>query len=151
MFMQDEGVTWIVAADGAEAKVFEERLKAGAVHELPDWRMSQSGGDFPKATSHGATVHESGGPGRHQSGEHAPRQEAEDRFLRRVAEALGQAASRNTYQHLVLMAPPRALGALRSALPKPAHDRLAGSDAHECVREGADQIRERLRAVRARS
>lgn len=149
--MQDEGVTWIVAADGAEAKVFEERLKAGPVHELPDWRMSQAGGDFPKAARHGATVHESAGVGRHQSGEHAPRQEAEDRFLHRVAEALGQAASRNTYQHLVLMAPPRALGALRSALPKAAHDRLSGSDPHECVRETADQIRERLRATRARS
>ena len=48
MFMQDEGVTWIVAADGAEAKVFEERLKAGAVHELPDWRMSQSGTRLPR-------------------------------------------------------------------------------------------------------
>lgn len=149
--MQDEGVTWIVAADGAEAKVFEERLKAGPVHELPDWRMTQGGGDFPKASRPGATVHESGGPGRHQSGEHAPRQEAEDRFLHRVAEALGQAAGRGAYQHLVLLAPPRALGALRSALPRAAHDRLAGSEPHECVRETADQIRERLRAVRARA
>lgn len=149
--MQDEGVTWIVAADGAEARVFEERLKAGPVHELADLRMAQSGGDFPKASGHGATVHESGGPGRHQSGEHAPRQEAENRFLQRVAEALAQAAHRNAFQHLVLMAPPRALGALRSALPKAAHDRLAGSDSHECVREDADRIRERLRAVRART
>ena len=147
--MQDEGVTWIVAADGAAARVFEERLKAGAVRELSEQRMSQDGGDFPRATAHGATVHERGGPGRHQSGEHAPRQEAEDRFLRRVAQALGDAAVRDAYQHLVLMAPARALGALRSALPKAAHGRLSGSASHECVQETADQIRERLRAVRA--
>lgn len=149
--MEVTGTTWILVADGDQARVFEERQRAGEVREVEALRMGRTGGDYPRAAAHGATVHDRAGHGQHGAGERAPHEEAEDRFLERVAESLADPARRNVFQELVIMAPPRALGALRQALPKAAHALLEGSDPHECVRENAEDIRHRLRKVRAKA
>ncbi|MCG9917073.1 MAG: host attachment family protein [Phenylobacterium sp.] len=144
------GTTWIVVADGDQARIFEERQRAGEVREVEAHRMGRVGGDYPRAAAHGATVHDRAGYGQHGAGEHAPHQEAEDRFLERVAESLVEPLRHNTFESLVIMAPPRALGVLRQALPKAAQARLVGTDPHECIRETAEDIRGRLRKVRAK-
>lgn len=144
------GTTWIVVADGDQARIFEERQRAGEVREVEAHRMGRVGGDYPRAAAHGATVHDRAGYGQHGAGERAPHQEAEDRFLERVAESLVEPLRHNTFESLVIMAPPRALGVLRQALPKAAQARLVGTDPHECIRETAEDIRGRLRKVRAK-
>lgn len=149
--MDVTGTTWIVVADGDQARVFEERQRAGEVREIEALHMGRTGGDYPRAAAHGATVHDRAGHGQHGAGERAPHEEAEDRFLERVAESLADPARRGTFQGLVIMAPPRALGVLRQALPKAAQALLEGSDPHECVRETAEHIRLRLRKVRAKT
>lgn len=151
VIMDVTGTTWILAADGDQARIFEERQRAGDVRELEALHLGRAGGDYPKAAAHGATVHDRAGHGQHGAGERAPHEEAEDRFLQRVAESLAGPAQRGAFQGLVIMAPPRALGVLRQALPKAAHALLEGSDPHECVRETADDIRNRLRKVRAKA
>lgn len=145
------GTTWIIVADGDQARIFEERQRAGDVREVEAHRMGRVGGDYPKAAAHGATVHDRAGHGQHGAGERAPHQEAEDRFLERVAESLAEPLRRRAFESLVIMAPPRALGVLRQALPKAAQALLAGSDPHECVRETAEEIRGRLRKIRTKS
>lgn len=147
--MEQSGITWVVAADGAQARIFEERIRAGEVVERKAEAMAQKGGDYPHAAGSGATVHERAGPRRHGADERAPRQEAEDRFLARLADQLGKDAQAGAFDELVILAPPRALGALRSALPKAAAQRLAGSSPVECVHEDAAAIRQRLRQTRA--
>ncbi len=149
--MDLSGTTWIVVADGDQARVFEERQRAGDVREVEAHRMGREGGDYPRAAAHGATVHDRAGHGQHGAGERAPSQEAEDRFLERVAESLAEPLRRKAYESLVIMAPPRALGVLRQALPKAVQFRLAGSDPHECVKETAADIRRRLRKIRAKA
>ena len=144
------GTTWIVVADGDQARIFEERQRAGEVREVEAHRMGRVGGDYPRAAAHGATVHDRAGYGQHGAGERVPHQEAEDRFLERVAESLVEPLRHNTFESLVIMAPPRALGVLRQALPKAAQARLVGTDPHECIRETAEDIRGRLRKVRAK-
>lgn len=148
--MDVTGTTWILVADGDQARIFEERLRASDVRELESLHMGRGGGDYPRGANHGATVHDRAGYGQHGAGERAPHQEAEDRFLERVADSLAEPLRRDAFQSLVIMAPPRALGVLRQALPKAAHARLEGSDPHECVRESAEDIRTRLRKVRAK-
>ena len=149
--MDVTGTTWILVADGDQARIFEERQRAGEVRELEARHMGRTGGDYPKAAAHGATVHDRAGHGQHGAGERAPHEEAEDRFLERVAESLAEPARGGVFQGLVIMAPPRALGVLRQALPKPAQALVEGSDPHECVRETAEDIRHRLRHVRAKA
>ncbi len=149
--MDVTGTTWIVVADGDQARIFEERQRAGDVREVEAHRMGRVGGDYPRAAAHGATVHDRAGYGQHGAGERAPRQEAEDRFLERVAESLAEPRRRRAFESLVIMAPPRALGVLRQALPQAVQAQLTGSDPHECIRETAEGIRDRLRKVRAKA
>lgn len=149
--MELGGTTWIVAADGAEARVFEERVLAGDVREVSDFHMKANGHDWPSAHRHTATAHESAGSGRHGAGGREPADEAERRFLRRVAAELDAAAGRRAFDSLVIMAPPRALGMLKAELSSALAAKLAGSEAHERVRDNAEAIRQHLRDLRARA
>ncbi|MFN3583403.1 host attachment protein [Phenylobacterium sp.] len=149
--MELGGTTWIVAADGAEARVFEERVRAGEVREVSDFHMKADGHDWPTAHRHPATAHESAGFGRHGAGGRDPADEAERRFLRRVAAELDAAAARKAFDSLVIMAPPRALGVLKAELTPALARKLEASEAHERVGEGAEAIRHHLRDLRARA
>ncbi|MCR5876167.1 host attachment protein [Phenylobacterium sp. J426] len=149
--MELTGTTWIVAADAVEARVFEERVRAGEVRERKEMRLQSNGEDEPKSHRHMTTVHESGGPGRHGAGARDMDHESERRFLRRVAAELEAAAKRGAFERLALMAPPRALGLLRAELGAACARRLDVCDAHERVHDDAEAIRRRLREARARA
>ena len=149
--MEDQGTTWVVAADGAQMRVFEERARAGELRELPAESMRIEGGDRQQAGPHSTTVHERGGLGRHGAHEHKPSQEAEVRFLARVVEHLHAAAQRNAFDRLVLIAPPTALGALRAKLTPQLSARIEASDAHERITDDAEAMRAHLRQVRAKA
>ena len=143
--------TWIVTADGARARIFEEKRRLGELHELPDRAMQVRDDDRPSGRRHLATVHDRQGVGRHGAGELDLDGQTARRFLRRVALELERAAARGEFGSLVLMAPPRARGRLRSELSERLRAQLAGSDHHDAIRETPEQVRERLRDVRARS
>lgn len=145
------GVTWIVTADAIAARVFVERVRAGAVHELPALRMTATDDERGAGRGQRATVHQRVGAGHHGAGESSYEHEAEERFLRRVAQCLAEAAGRGEFDRLVLMGPPHALGALKKALPSAAAARLDVTDAHNRREDDAEAIRTHLRAARARA
>lgn len=145
------GVTWIVTADAIAARVFVERVRAGAVHELPDLRMTATSEERGAGRGQRTTVHQRVGAGRHGAGESSYEHDAEERFLRRVAQHLAEAAGRGEFDRLVLMGPPHALGALKKALPPAAAARLDVTDAHNRREDDAEAIRTHLRAARARA
>jgi protein required for attachment to host cells len=141
--------TWIVVADGARARVFEERERLGPVRELTDHALHQSGEDRTHASHPKAAGQQSSGPGRHNVNEADPHGQAEDRFLHRVAHAVDQAAQSHAFGRLVLIAPPKALGVLKAALKPAAAGRLDLTDPHERTGEDAAAIRARLQHLRA--
>lgn len=146
--MIEDATTWIVTADGRRARVFEERRRHGALHEVEAMAMRLESGDEARSAHPGGTVHERGGPGRHNAYEVSPADEAEHRFLRRLAKRLDAAAQAGEFESLVLIAPPKALGALRDALG-PASRRLTRhEEPRDRVRESADDLRLRLRDLR---
>lgn len=147
--MNDNGTTWVVVADGAHLRVFEERSRAAELRELADWTMRQESSDRPAATHHPATVHERAGSGRHAGKEDNPAQEAESRFLARVAKRLQLAAERNEFHGLVLVAPPKALGILRAELGERLAGRVEASDPHDRIIDDAEAMRVHLRHARA--
>jgi protein required for attachment to host cells len=147
--MIETGMTWVVAADGAQARLFEEPRRAGPLRERPDWALRQEPADWPRAVHPAATVHQRTGAGRHAGKEAKPSREAERRFLLRVAEQLEAAAARHEFERLVLMAPPRALGMLRGALSPGLKARVEASDPHDRVDADAARIRQSLRDLRA--
>jgi protein required for attachment to host cells len=124
--MDESGTTWILAANGAAARLFEERTRAGDVREAPSMRMTQSRADRALESS----------------------AESERRFLERVAGMLTAAERHRAFDDLVVFAPPEALGYLRRHLGPGVQKRLCASAAHDCVLECGEEIRHRLRALR---
>lgn len=149
--MDHGGVTWVVTADSVEARVFAERVRSGPLRELPELRMAATDAERGAGRREQATVHARVGSWRHTAGGRETAHEAEVRFLRRVAVALGLAAGRGEFERLVLMGPPHALGTLRQALPDSLATRVDVTDAHARKHDDAETLRVHLREARARS
>lgn len=148
--MDRGGLTWIVAADARQARIFAERIRGGEVIELPARRMRADEGDQPGRHSPHGTVHEPAGLGRHGAGERDTARETERRFLKRLAARLVEAAGGGEFDCLALMAPPRALGILRGALPPAVAAKIEVCDPHERRDDGPAEIRLHLRQARGR-
>lgn len=136
--MDQGSVTWIVTADGQEARVFCERARTGPLHELDTLRMS-------------ATDQERSAGEHHRGDQRAPQHEPERRFLRRVANRVALEAGKGEFERLVLMGPPRALGFLKMALPPEVVSRIDVTDAHARRHDDPDALRKHLRQARAKS
>ena len=120
--------TWIVIADGARARLFENRGPGKGITPLSDSEMQgthaptqELGSDRP------GRVHDRMGPGRHAM---APRvdwhTQEKQVFLQAVAARLDRAAAEKAFDRLILVAPARALGELRAALGPAAAEQVAG-------------------------
>ena len=88
------------------------------------------------------------GSGRHAMDKGRNLHEAEEeKFLKRVADRVGEGEKRKAFDHLVIAAPPRALGLLRSLLPPAAQQRIRAETAKDLLDEDAPKLRERLRGL----
>jgi protein required for attachment to host cells len=121
--------SWVVVADGSQARIYDERRRDGKLHEAPAWNAKRETEDRP--------------------GVHAwlDRVVAEDRFLKHFGGKLGRAARRGQFKSLVLIAPPHALGALREGLAD-ASSLIEVSDPHERTHESRAEIEARVRSLR---
>ena len=126
--MTDRDITWIVAADGARARVFEERVHGGPLHELTEHAVHAAAHAHARAAV---------------GADHA-----EAKFLHQVAEVVNRASDAQTFQHLVLMAPPKALGELRTLLKATSLAKVRDADPHERTSEDPVKLRESLRHLR---
>ena len=111
-------ITWILVADGARARVLmnqgigkglEPAVNGEMVHAVPPTR--ELGTDRPGRAQQRGTA------GRHAIQPHVDWHRFEkEKFSREMAALLDAAAERGAFDRLVLIAPPRTLGDLRSAL-----------------------------------
>jgi protein required for attachment to host cells len=85
------------------------------------------------------------GAGRHamDKGRSLHEQE-EEKFLKRVADRLGHAEKQHQFDHLVIAAPPRALGLLRNLLPANTQARIVAETPKDLLDEPTPKLRERL-------
>jgi len=143
-----QDLTWVVVADGAQVRIFEERVRHGALHERPDFADAQSEEDRQHAAHAKAAVFSKFGPGHSVANDYDPHAQAEQKFLRRLAERLNKGAEGRAFGHLVLIAPPRALGFLREQLTPQASKRLEADAPHACLNEAAETLRRRLHDLR---
>ncbi len=110
--------TWILVADAAQARIFENQGPGKGLHELPGEAVSQTipptrdlGTDRPGRT------HGSSGSERHSM---APRADWHEQTKENFAKALGthlnDAHINQSFDRLILVAPPKTLGQLRDTL-----------------------------------
>lgn len=143
--------TWIVVADGAGARLFLNTGPGKGLRELPEGRMQTAlettrsqGSDRP------GRVHDRMGEGRHGMEPRADWHEQQKRqFARDLARRLDRAAGEKAFDRLILVAPPRFLGALRSALGAAAKRQVTGELSKDLVRASEKQILEHLGAIAA--
>jgi protein required for attachment to host cells len=111
--------TWILIADGAKARVVEQdkesRRYRPAFEEAHFGTTAQS---KEIASDRPGRSFDSAGEGRHAMEPSTdPQRYAKLSFARDLADRLTQAANRQEFDRLILVAAPRTLGDLRSVLP----------------------------------
>jgi protein required for attachment to host cells len=122
-----------------------EARRGAHLAEPGDWNMSIGADERYDIQDRPPRAHDRFGPGRHamDQGQSLHEQE-EERFLKRVAQRLEEAEARKEFDHLVIAAPPRALGILRAALAAPVKARIRAEADKDIVDEDAATLRARL-------
>lgn len=120
--------SWIVIADGAQARILENHGPGKGLVPLPSEEMHKA----PRPTREINTdrpgrSHDRVGPGRHamESPSDAHREEKR-RFADLLGEHLNEAVLKHRYDRLILVAPPKMLGDLRQSLSKEAAAKIDG-------------------------
>lgn len=140
------GASLIVVADGAHARLFEERRRGGALIDITP-RLGDLSAGSPMASAFAGRVHDRMGPASHTIEKPTPADRREEAFLDRVAAGVATVMARGEHKELVLLAGPRSLGRLRRALGRRGLTAVA-SEAHDRVGEDAETLRTRLRDLR---
>lgn len=138
--------TWILVADGARARLFETTAAGAGLAEVDCFTNPEGRGPAARRVEDRLPrVHESVGPARHAIEPHtSAHDKAADRFARSLGEALERGRLDRRYERLILVAPPRFLGALHTHLDKPLRDCVAGEIRRDLTALPPDQIRSRL-------
>ena len=140
--------TWIVVAHDAGARVFETHGRGtglALVEEIehPEGRARDR--DMASDRPGRAFRKNSGDPGRaSMSQSEGPHDRAVSDFARALAEKLKDARTQNRYWRLVLVAPPRFLGLLRSSLDGPTAKLVTASLDKDLASEKTSELAERL-------
>ena len=118
--------TWILVADGARARVLLNTGRGDGVTELPDFTVEcehPPSGDI-MADREGRSF-DSHGEGRHAMERPSdPHRSAKKVFAGTLATMLAEQAARNSFDRLVIVAPPQMLGDLRAALSPNVRDKV---------------------------
>lgn len=143
--------TWIVIADGMHARILRQDKRGAALTPALDRELYEP-------TTHGFSRDlKSDAPGRAFDTGSGARHSMESRidpkthekqlFARRVAELINDAASRKTFDQLVLVAPPKTLGELRTQLGDGAKKLVIGEIHHDLVKTPINELPQHLSEV----
>lgn len=118
--MPKSKVTWIVVADGMRARVFrQDKRGAPLIPALDQDLINPAAHGFAHdlRSDGSGRAFDTGSGARHRIEPRTdPKTHEKEVFARTVARLVDEAAQRNTFQRLILVAPPKTLGALRTNL-----------------------------------
>ena len=139
--------TWIIVADGGQARVLLSTGRAAGVQQLPDSNFSD-----PHLSTHDLVTdrqprgHESVGAARHAVEPRIdPHELRKQQFLARLAEHVENACMRREFEHLVVVAPATALGELRKHFSPQLHKCLHAEIIHDYTHQTNSYIYEHIR------
>jgi protein required for attachment to host cells len=139
------GSTWFPIADGRRARVLIEARRGAQLETPADLTMEITEDELYDVQDRPPRSFDSVGPGRHamDKGRNLHEQE-EVKVLNRVASTIVDADRQNRFDHLVIAAPPRALGMLREKLAG-VQSRIRAATPKDLLDEPEAKLRERLR------
>jgi protein required for attachment to host cells len=143
--MLQDGSTWFLLADGRRAKVLVEQRRGAPLQARDDLTMEIGPEEMYDPQDRPPRSFDRVGSGRHgmDKGRTLHEQE-ESNFLKRVADRIGEADRHKQFDHLVIAAPPRALGILRQQLAPAVHQRIRAETPKDLLDEDMPKLRERL-------
>ncbi|WP_421999342.1 host attachment protein [Reyranella sp.] len=140
---------WIVVADGARARFLAldtgtSKLVPAGPADLVSPRSRQRPRDLVSDRP-GRSFSSSRSGARHAlEPPHDPHKLEKHRFMEVLADALDEACGRRAFDDLILVAPRRSLGELRSLLSKRVQDRIGHEVAKDLAGEPPSRLRRRL-------
>lgn len=140
--MLQEGTAWFLVADGRRARLLAEPRRGAALQET--WSMEIGEEDLYDPQDRPPRSFDSVGPGRHGMERRDLHEAEEENFLKRVADRIGEAEKQKAFDHLVIAAPPRALGLLRNKLTDNAKQCIRAEASKDLLDEDTPKLRERL-------
>jgi protein required for attachment to host cells len=141
--MLQNGPAWFLIADGRRARLLTEARRGAALEEA--WSIQIGPDDLYDPQDRPPRSFDRVGAGRHAMDKGRDLHEAEEeKFLKRVAERISEGEKHKQFDHLVIAAPPRALGLLRTLLPASAQSRIRAETPKDLLDEDALKLRERL-------
>jgi len=147
--LQPVKITWVVVANGARTRVLEQRRRGAPLCELPAWERQQTDEDRRHADHERFVQGQRFGLGQPTINRRDVVEEAERRFLARFATQLRLARAQRRYERLILIAPPRALGALKASLGRSCGRCIEHAEAHDRTESSPEVLRERIRDLRS--
>lgn len=146
--MLQDGTAWILVADGRRARVLIEQRRGANLEEPSDLTMEIGEDELYDIQDRPPRSFDRVGAGRHaMDGGRSLHEMEEEKFLKRVADRVGEAEKQNLFDHLIIAAPPRALGLLRTMLPAGAKSRIRADLSKDLIAEPAPKLRERLTEI----
>lgn len=144
--------TWVLIADGGHAKVLET---SGARPSLTAQADMVFDANLPRShdilTDRAGRGFESQGPTRHAMESPVdPHRELKRAFAKKLGKVLEGKLDEDRFDRLILVAPPPALGDLRSALPKTVRAKVVAEVAHDLVKTPHNRIWSHLEVVLGR-
>ncbi|MBI1407441.1 MAG: protein required for attachment to host cell [Caulobacter sp.] len=145
--MMIDGRTLVAVVDGRRARLFQEARYGGPLSEHPEW-IAEVKAEHARHKGPTGGVHDSHGFASHGTTTQGAHDKSEQGYLAAVASHLDAVMARDAFDHLVIMAPPRALGLLRAALSPGLQRKLACTEPHDRVDAPIAEIEVRLRELR---
>jgi len=137
------GSTLVVVADGAIGRFLSRARPGSRLVERLDHRMLVQHGEPERDRP--PRIHDRFGGGRHSVEDRQTAHEiAEEAFLGKVLERAVALMDTGLTDHLVLCAPPKALGILCGGLPARAKEKLLASVAKDITKETPEAINQRM-------
>jgi protein required for attachment to host cells len=142
--------TWIVVADGGQARILVSTGRMKGVRRLPGGQFqTQLPASREIMSERQPRVHESVGQARHAvEPRHDPHEDLKQQFLVRLAQYLEGAERRGEFEHLLVVAPATAMGDLRQEFGPALRGRLLREIVHDYTHQSDDfvyrQIKDKL-------
>jgi protein required for attachment to host cells len=139
--------TWIVVADGAQARILLYTERVHGVRQLPNSDFHDAHAPTHElVTDQQPRVHESVGSARHAIEPRIdPHRQRKLQFLEKLTQHLSSAAQRGEFEHLVLVAPAPAMGQLRKDLGPQLKKMLFAEIVHDYAHQTNDYIFEHIK------
>jgi protein required for attachment to host cells len=144
-------ITWILVADGARARVLKnEGPGKGLQPALNQDFIGENLSSAELVSDRPGRTFDGSGDGRHAKVPHSdPHRNAKRVFAREMARFLERESAKHSFDRLVLVAPPQALGDLRAALSGSAKAKVSGEMNKDLTTLSVTEIAAHLGAVLA--